>query len=459
MNENDDFFMRKAIELAKKGIGKVNPNPLVGAVIVKESQILAEGYHKKYGDLHAERDAFQNFFNTKCEESGEKNKNSEGKLKEKSRQELKDELKGATLYVTLTPCCHFGKQPPCTDAIIENKIARVVIGSRDPNPLVGEKSIKILENAGIEVKRDCLKSECDSLNEVFFKFIQNKTPYVVMKYAMTADGKIATKTNESKWISGEKSIEFVHFLRNKYMGIMVGINTVLLDNPMLNCRLKFEPEKTNEDEEAKEVNNPKKYDVRQPVRIICDSKLRIPMDSNIVKTANKYQTIIATAFTEVPDGEIVDSYKVLPDIIADKIKQLQKKSVVIINACARESKVEMIDDETKEKDTRKKDTREKDTRKYEKKVDLVKLMRFLGKMKIDGILLEGGATLNENALKSNIVDEVFCIVAPKIFGGKAKSPVDGDGISKIKDAYKMSVKDVKLLNNDVVIRYKVASEE
>ena len=168
-------YMQMAVELAKGGIGFVNPNPLVGAVIVKNGVVIGSGYHRKCGDLHAERNAFAD-----CRESAE----------------------GADIYVTLEPCCHHGKTPPCTDAIIENKIRRVFIGSDDPNPLVGGKGAQILREHGIEVYTGVLKTECDKLNEIFFHYITNKTPYVILKYAMTADGKIAT-------FAGIANLEFV----------------------------------------------------------------------------------------------------------------------------------------------------------------------------------------------------------------------------------------------------------
>ena len=173
----DEFYMRRAIELAKKGRGWTNPNPMVGAVIVKDGSIIGEGYHEKCGELHAERNAIAS---------------------------LTESAEGATLYVTLEPCCHYGKTPPCTEAILEQKIARVVIGSRDPNPKVSGKGAKILREAGVRVEEDFLREECDALNPVFFHYITTGLPYVVMKYAMTADGKIATKTGASKWISGGK---------------------------------------------------------------------------------------------------------------------------------------------------------------------------------------------------------------------------------------------------------------
>ncbi len=189
----DRDFMMRAIKLAKKGEGWTNPNPMVGAVIVKNGKIIGEGYHEKCGQLHAERNAIAS---------------------------LTESAEGATIYVTLEPCCHYGKTPPCTEAILEQKIARVVIGSRDPNPKVAGKGAEILRRAGLQVQEDFMREECDELNPIFFHYITNKTPYVVMKYAMTADGKIATKTGASKWITGEEARNEVQLMRHKYMGIM-----------------------------------------------------------------------------------------------------------------------------------------------------------------------------------------------------------------------------------------------
>ena len=225
-------FMRRAMALAKNGIGAVDPNPLVGAVIVKDGEIIGEGWHARFGGLHAERNALAN-----CRTCPE----------------------GATIYVTLEPCCHYGKTPPCTEALLEAGIAKVVIGSRDPNPKVAGKGAAILRAAGVEVEEDFLRAECDALNGPFFHYITMKRPYVAMKYAMTADGKIATVTGASQWITNEDSRHHVHQLRRRYPAILAGIGTVLADDPMLNCRLGD--------------------DGRNPIRIICDSKLQIPLDS------------------------------------------------------------------------------------------------------------------------------------------------------------------------------------
>ena len=240
-------YMRLAIEEAKKGEGFTNPNPMVGAVIVKDGRIISKDYHHKYGDFHAERNAILN-----CKES----------------------VAGAEMYVTLEPCCHYGKTPPCTEIIIESGIRKVYVGSFDSNPLVAGKGIRQLKEHGIEVIAGVCEQECITLNKIFFHYIKQKTPYVVMKYAMTADGKIATRTGASKWITGEAARERVQRSRHKYMGIMAGVGTVLADNPRLTCRL-----------EGK----------KNPIRIICDTNLRTPLTAEVVQTANEIPTILATA--------------------------------------------------------------------------------------------------------------------------------------------------------------------
>jgi diaminohydroxyphosphoribosylaminopyrimidine deaminase/5-amino-6-(5-phosphoribosylamino)uracil reductase len=246
----DTEYMNLALRLAKKGCGWVNPNPMVGAVIVKDDKIIGQGYHPKYGELHAERKALAN-----CEVSPE----------------------GATIYVTLEPCCHYGKTPPCTDAIVESGISRVVIGSSDPNPLVAGKGIKFLRYHGIEVTENILENECNALNQSFFHYIRSRTPYVIMKYAMTLDGKIATGTGKSQWITSETARQRVHEDRHRYSAIMVGVGTVLADDPMLTCRLE---------------------NGRNPLRIVCDTNLKTPLSSKLVTSAGVAGTLFATAVTD-----------------------------------------------------------------------------------------------------------------------------------------------------------------
>lgn len=243
---NDQDYMKQALLLAEQGRGTVSPNPMVGAVIVKEGQIIGQGYHEKYGSLHAERSALAS-----CQE----------------------DPSGAVMYITLEPCCHYGKQPPCTDAILSAGIRRVVIGSGDPNPLVAGKGIDILKTHGIEVTEHVLEEDCTRLNRIFFHYIRTGRPYVVMKYAMTMDGKIAAATGASRWITGETARAHVQEQRSFLSAIMIGSGTLLADDPLLTCRL-----------EGK----------RSPVRIICDSRLRTPLSCRIVQTAKEVPTILAT---------------------------------------------------------------------------------------------------------------------------------------------------------------------
>ena len=355
-------YMLHAITLAKNGEGRTNPNPLVGAVLVKNNEIIGEGFHQKYGGLHAEREALKN-----CEENG-------------------NSAEGATLYVTLEPCCHFGKQPPCTQAIVEAGIRRVVVGSRDPNPLVHGKGNSFLREHGIEVTEDFLKDECDALNPIFFHYISTRTPYVALKYAMTADGKTASKTGKSKWITGEKSRLFVHQLRNRYSCILAGIGTVLADNPLLTSRIPGG---------------------RNPVRIICDSKLRIPLDCNIVKTAKEIPTIIACC------------------------QENEKKSALEKSGC------EVLCFPGKNG------------------VNLKKLTETLGERSLDSVLIEGGSEIHYSALEAGIVQHIYAFTAPKIFGGKAKTPVEGEGIELPENCFQIELERIEKIGDDILAEYNV----
>lgn len=352
--------MERAIELAKRARGFTSPNPMVGAVIVKDGKVIGEGYHERCGELHAERNALAS---------------------------LTESAEGATIYVTLEPCCHYGKTPPCTEAIIEHKLAKVVIGSRDPNPLVSGKGAAILRKAGIEVVEDFMREECDAINPIFFHYITTKRPYVAMKYAMTMDGKIATRTGASKWITGEAARNHVQTLRHAYKGIMVGIGTVLADNPMLNCRMQGGMD---------------------PVRIVCDTHLRIPMDCQIVQTADTIETILATSTNE-----------------KEKIDQLIKKGVQIL--------------QIPEKDGC---------------IDLNLLMQTLGEKGIDSILLEGGGRLNDSFLREKLIQKAYVYLAPKIFGGEdAKTPVEGIGISLPEQSANFKLQQIQQIEEDILLEY------
>lgn len=363
----EEKYMRRAIELAKKGSGHVNPNPLVGAVIVKDGEIIGEGYHECYGQLHAERNAIAD------------------------AKRRGNNIEGSTIYVTLEPCCHYGKTPPCAEALIEEKVARVVVGSDDPNPKVDGGGFAMLRAEGIEVETHFMKDACDEMNFVFFHFIKTGLPYVAMKYAMTMDGKIACHTGDSKWVTGEESRAHVQLLRNHYKGIMVGIGTVLADDPMLNCRVEGG---------------------RDPIRIVCDSHLRIPVDCKLVLTAKEQPLIIACLAPQSEEGQ-------------SKMKQLEELGAEILILPEKDGKI-----------------------------DLQMLMKELGKKRIDGILLEGGGTLNESAIKAGIVSRVYAYIAPKMFGGaNAKSPVEGEGLALAKDAWQFRQLGISTFGEDLMIEY------
>ncbi|WHE07219.1 bifunctional diaminohydroxyphosphoribosylaminopyrimidine deaminase/5-amino-6-(5-phosphoribosylamino)uracil reductase RibD [Thermoanaerobacterium thermosaccharolyticum] len=351
-------YMKRALQLAKLGLGHTNPNPLVGAVIVKNGRIIGEGYHEYYGGPHAEINALKS---------------------------VKEDVKGAQLYVTLEPCCHYGKTPPCVDAIVKSGIKDVFIAMEDPNKLVSGKGIKHLKEAGLNVYTGLLKDEAEKLNEIFIKYITTKKPYVILKSAMTIDGKIATTTGDSKWITNEKSREHVHMMRGGVMAIMVGINTVIKDNPYLTTRIDG---------------------LKNPLRVIVDSRGRIPLDANVVIDKSA-RTIVATT-------------DMMPD---EKVKALKDSGVDVI----------VLD-------------------KLNNEVDLKKLMDMLGEMGIDSVIIEGGGTLNYSALKEGIVDKVMFYIAPKIIGGSnSLTPVEGKGIDLIKDAIIVEKLDVKRFDDDILI--------
>lgn len=364
-------YMRRALELAKKGAGRTSPNPMVGCVVVKDGKIVAEGYHEHVGGFHAERNAL-----THC----------------------KEDVGGADLYVTLEPCCHFGRTPPCTDIIIERHIGRVIIGSLDVDPRVKGKSVKILEDAGIKVITGVLTEECEKLNEVFFHYMTHHTPFVVAKYAMSLDGKIACASGDAKWVTGETARHEVQKLRKRYSGIMVGIGTVFADDPMLNCRIEAGGD---------------------PTRIICDTKLQIPPDSKIVSTAKDIPTIAAC-------GE--DALK--SDML--KVVALQAAGVQLMAVAVKNHHLDLKD-----------------------------LMQKLAAREIDSILLEGGGTLNASAFEAGIVNKVIAFVAPKIIGGEyAKSPVAGVGAQKMADAVQLKDVITQMFGDDIAITgYPVYSEK
>ncbi len=243
----DEEFMRRALRLAQKGEGRVSPNPLVGAVIVREGRIIAEGYHHRYGERHAEIDALAN---------------------------ATEPVAGATFYVTLEPCSHQGKTPPCVEALIASRPTRVVVGSIDPNPLVSGRGIAALRRHGIETTTGVLAEACQRQNEVFFKYIRTGLPYVTLKFALTLDGRIASAAGDSRWISSPASLRFAHRLRRSHDAILVGAGTVLQDDPELTCRL---------------VRG------KNPLRIVVDSHLRTPPEARLFDQRRARTIVAATA--------------------------------------------------------------------------------------------------------------------------------------------------------------------
>lgn len=360
MTERD--YMLRAIELAKKGQGFTDPNPLVGAVIVKDGRIIGEGYHEIYGSLHAERNALKN---------------------------LTESAEGADMYVTLEPCCHHGKQPPCTEAVIASGVKRVFVGSFDPNPQVAGKGTALLKEAGIEVIEGFMREECDALNPVFFHFITQNEPYIALKYAMTADGKIATQTGKSQWITGEKARGHVQELRGIYPGILVGIGTVLADDPMLTCRL-----------EGK----------RNPVRIVLDTRLRIPMESKLVNSITETTPLIVVCGRDADAGK-------------KKLLEERGAEVICVNT-------------------------------QEGSVSIPEALKELGKRKIAAILVEGGGNVNASFVKAGKVNSVYTYVGAKIFGGAGKyTPVTGEGIREVEEALLLQHPQVSVYGEDVLIQY------
>ena len=350
---NDEKLMKRTFELAKKGEGKVLTNPMVGAVIVKNNNIIGEGYHHNYGNLHAERDAFNN---------------------------LTEDAKGASLYVNLEPCSHQGKQPPCVDEVIRQGISKVYISNIDTNPKVD--GIKKLKDHGIEVYTGLLEEEGKKLNEVFFYNMKYNRPFISLKYAMTLDGKIACANGDSKWISNEKSREHVHKLRSKYDAIIVGKATAIHDNPSLNSRIEAGID---------------------PVRIIIDSELELPMDLKVFDLESDKKTYVATC----SDKE--NPYK------ADLIRCKEKNG----------------------------------------KVDINDLLEKLYAMNIGSILVEGGSHINNAFLEAGLVDRIYEFISPKIISGERSiSPFTGKGCEFMSDAYNFEIEDINRFDTDILIEAK-----
>lgn len=357
----DRYFMQQALSLAAKGEGYTSPNPMVGAVVVKDGQIVGQGYHQRAGTPHAEVHALRDA----------------GEL-----------AQGATIYVTLEPCCHYGRTPPCTEAIKKAGIKRVVAAITDPNPLVAGKGLKLLEEAGLEVTSGVLADEATKLNEIFIKYVTSKQPFVVLKAAVSLDGKIATVTGESQWITGPESREFTHHLRHRYDGILVGVNTVLADNPSLTTRLPGGKGKN-------------------PVRIILDSKARTPVDANIIKYPQDTVTIIAATAAADPS----------------RVAALRQAGAEVLLLPATDTGV-----------------------------DINQLLKELARRQITSLLVEGGAKVHASFIAARAVDKVYWFIAPILIGGEgAPGAIGGKGIEKLQQALRLKRTSIHHFGEDICI--------
>jgi diaminohydroxyphosphoribosylaminopyrimidine deaminase/5-amino-6-(5-phosphoribosylamino)uracil reductase len=362
LKDRHEKFMKAALGLARKGLGKTSPNPAVGAVIVRKGQIVAAGFHRKAGAAHAEVEALS-------------------QLKGNARP-------GDTLYVTLEPCNHFGRTPPCTQAILEKGVRKVVVGMGDPNPHVTGGGCNYLSRHGVEVVTGVLEEECRRLNEWFVTYVSKGRPFVIAKTAMTLDGWTATSTGHSRWVTGERSREWVHRLRSHVDGIMVGVGTVTADDPLLNTRLR-------------------KGRGRDPVRIIVDTHLSIPVNARVLAPAGDSETLIAVS----------------KNVASRRLKKLDGKGMTFLMCPEKEGRI-----------------------------DLRALMDMLGKRSIGSVLLEGGATLMGAMMRERLVDK-FCIFkAPKILGGSDGKPMAlGKGPSRMDQSIVLKDIQIRRFGEDVLI--------
>ncbi|HHT27857.1 MAG TPA: bifunctional diaminohydroxyphosphoribosylaminopyrimidine deaminase/5-amino-6-(5-phosphoribosylamino)uracil reductase RibD [Firmicutes bacterium] len=364
MRKQDEKWMRLALELAAKGKGKTSPNPLVGAVVVKDGALIGSGFHPKAGEPHAEVFALH---------------------------EAGAEAQGATLYVTLEPCAHFGRTPPCTNQVINAGIRRVAVAMIDPNPRVSGRGVERLQRAGIDVQVGLLEEDARQLNASYITYMTKQRPHVIWKAATTLDGKVATRTGASRWITGVAARELVHQVRSQTDAIMVGIGTVLQDDPELTARL--------QDGDATSL--------KQPMRIIVDSTLRIPLQARCLNPRLPGQAIVATT-SAAP---------------TDKLNALRNIGIKVWQGAPQRGKV-----------------------------DMVGLLRDLAAMQITSVLLEGGPTLAGSMLDARLIDECMIFIAPKLFGGEqAPHLLGGQGVALPKEAAEISHLKWRQIDTDLLV--------
>ncbi|MFH1406914.1 MAG: bifunctional diaminohydroxyphosphoribosylaminopyrimidine deaminase/5-amino-6-(5-phosphoribosylamino)uracil reductase RibD [Candidatus Omnitrophota bacterium] len=369
MKDDASKYMHLALRLAQRGRDKVSPNPMVGAVVVKKGKIIGRGYHKFFGGPHAEIYALR----------------QAGLLDSKAGKNAR----GATLYVTFEPCNHYGKTPPCTGAIVKAGIKKVVIAMKDPNPLNNGAGIRELRRKKIRVVSGVCEKQAKRLNSAFIKYITEKMPYVIVKIAQSLDGKIATKKGESKWITRDYARRHVQKLRAEADAIMIGVNTILKDDPLLTAR-----------------NQKTKINRQKPVKVILDSKLRTPLNAKIFSKESPAKVIIAA--NSAPK---------------EKIAAFKNKGVEIIEAKGANGNV-----------------------------NIKTVMRELARRGIANVLIEGGGETIASAFKARLVDKILFFIAPKIIGGRcAKTSVEGEGIEKLVDTTEISEIKIKKLDKDILL--------
>lgn len=361
MNEVDTEFMREALRLARRGLGRTSPNPAVGALIVKGGKVIASGYHRMAGAPHAEVEALNG---------------------------VKGSAAGCTLYVTLEPCNHYGRTPPCTEAILKSRIKRVVVGMRDPNPNVSGGGCKALSDEGIEVKTGVLEADCRRLNESYIKFVTSGRPFVILKSAMTMDGWTATHKGYSKWITNDRSRRFVHGLRNGADAVMVGVGTVVADDPKLTVRLK---------------NGHKE---RGPLRIVLDTHLRTPQQAQILKPESHAETLIVVG----------------PEVASDRVREYEKPGVSTMVCPVKTGRI-----------------------------DLQAMLDILGKLSIVRLLVEGGATLVGSMVRERLIDQFYFFLAPRVLGGEGTPMASGPGPEKLEDGLRLKDLRVMRFSDDLLI--------
>ena len=360
MNRHE-FFMKRALELAKQGKATTSPNPMVGAVLVKNGKIVSSAFHRRAGALHAEAIA----------------------LKKAGKR-----AKGATLYINLEPCSHIGRTPACTDAIVRNRIRKVYCAMKDPNSLNNGRGIKLLRKNNIKVDVGLLKEEAQDLNAIFVKYVTKNMPFVTLKMAESLDGKIATRTRDSKWITSDDSRDYGHRLRSEVDAVLVGINTILEDDPLLTSRRR-----------------------RSPIKVMLDPDLKIPERARIFSKKSPSLSIIAILKKTLRKKQNIE-----------KIKRLNKKGVLILSCSGKNNRF-----------------------------DLKTLLKELAELEIAHLLVEGGGNTAAGFIEKGLVDRVLFFIAPKIIGGRdAITSIEGTGVDKVRKALQLKNVDIKRIGDDIL---------